>query len=401
MMRKTGALLNGLCLALYETGLTAVGAFFTNTRLVGVRDSPRKGPLLVAGVTVWPLAGLVDALISGGLGGFLRSLAGPPSWRRAWRVALTLHGTRYLLYEAYRHRHPLTRPKEVTTGPSRDLDMREDIARAEGIDLEGVTGLVFRVNEVYDLEVTTHEVRLRRLPPEFDGFIIAQVSDLHYGIGESSEFVRRYVQLALDMRPDLLALTGDFQHYTEHIKGAARLLAPAGEWSSRERGGLGALAVLGNHDTWSGTPEVANALREVGIPVLHNRHVELKRASASLYVVGVADPWSLRADLPLALHGVPQDSCKLLLAHVPDFVVDAANAGVDLQLSGHTHGGQITLPWVGAVLSPSRYNRRYVVGWHKRDCTLMYVSRGLGGHPFFRLGCKPEIALITLRSSKK
>ena len=95
MIRKTGTLLNGLCLALYETGLTALGAFFTNTRLVGVRDSPLKGPLLVAGVTVWPLAGLVDALVSGGLRGFLRSLAGPPSWRRAWRMALTVHGARY------------------------------------------------------------------------------------------------------------------------------------------------------------------------------------------------------------------------------------------------------------------------------------------------------------------
>jgi predicted MPP superfamily phosphohydrolase len=209
------------------------------------------------------------------------------------------------------------------------------------------------------------------------------------------------------MRPDLVALTGDFQHYTEDIKGAARLLAPAGEWSRGERDGLGALAVLGNHDTWSGTPEVTNALREVGITVLNNRHVEIKRAGASLYVVGVADPWSLRADLPRALLGVPQGACKLLLAHVPDFVVDAAGAGVDLQLSGHTHGGQlwhggqITLPWVGALLSPSRYNRRYVVGWHKRGRTLMYVCRGLGGHPSIRLGCKPEIALITLRSVNK
>src|SRR5919204_5871519 len=120
MMRKIGPLLNGLCLALYETGLTALGTFFTNTRLIGVRDSPWKGPLLVAGVTVWPLAGLVDALASGGLGGFLRSLAGPPSWRRAWRAALTLHGARYLLQEANRHCHPLPLPEEVTTGPSRN-----------------------------------------------------------------------------------------------------------------------------------------------------------------------------------------------------------------------------------------------------------------------------------------
>ena len=89
MMREIGALLNGLCLALYETGLTALGTFFTNTRLIGVRDSPLKGPLLVAGVTVWPLAGLVDALASGGLGGFLRSLVGPRHGSRGFGVRLS------------------------------------------------------------------------------------------------------------------------------------------------------------------------------------------------------------------------------------------------------------------------------------------------------------------------
>ena len=160
------------------------------------------------------------------------------------------------------------------------------------------------LNELYDLEVVTYEVRLDRLPREFDGFTLMQLTDIHYG-DISPEFVQRYVEVAVETQPDLIALTGDYQHYAEDTRNAMRMFAPIGEWSREERGGLGALAILGNHDTWAGTAEVTDALREVGIPVLSNRHVELKRGDASLYIVGVADPWSLRADLKRALHGVP------------------------------------------------------------------------------------------------
>src|SRR5205823_13155549 len=120
---------------------------------------------------------------------------------------------------------------------------------------------------------------------------------------------------------------------------------------------------------------------------------------ASLYIAGVADPWSLRADLSRTLLGVPDGACVVLLAHEPDYIIESAEFGIDLQLSGHLHGGQIKLPFVGAMLSPSRFNRRYIEGWYKRDGTLLFVSRGLGGHPAVRVACKPEVAVITLRSS--
>jgi uncharacterized protein len=396
MIRALYRVLNALALALYTVGHAAVGTFLSNTRLVGLRDSRFKLPVVAANTLFWPVSGLVYMLRTGGPDRFLASLARPFSWRWLWRMGFTLLGARYIAQEAYRYANPRTLPPEVPSSEARDVDMREEIAQLEGA--RGFKALPYKVNEFYSLEVTTHEVRLERLPPEFDGFKIVQVSDVHYGHFVSAEFVRRYVDMSIELGPDLIALTGDYQQYPEDIRASARLLAPIGDWSCRSREGQGAVAILGNHDTWAGTSNVVDALREAGIPVLHNRHMELTRGASHLYVVGVADPWSWRADLQRAMLGVPEGACTLLLAHVPDFVGEAAGAGIDLQLSGHLHGGQIKLPGIGALLSPSRYNRRYVEGFHKKGRTLMYVSRGLGGHPPVRWACNPELAVFVLRS---
>jgi predicted MPP superfamily phosphohydrolase len=392
-------LLNALCLGAYTAGLSAVSTFVTNTRVIGVRDGKLKLPAIAATVAGLPLAGLAHVLLAGGPGRFLSSLLRPGSWRWVWRAGFTLLGARYIAQEIYRHRHPRPQPDEVVCSKVQDVDLREEIARHEGISLSGFYGLRFKINELYQPQLTTHEVRLKRLPREFDGFTIMQVSDLHYGDFISAEVIHRYVELVIEKSPDLVALTGDYQQYHKDTRRAASLLSPIGEWSDRERDGLGAVAIMGNHDTWAGTAYVTEAVRRAGIPVLSNKHVELKRGDASLYIAGVADPWSLRADLDRTLLGVPPDACVVLLAHEPDYLITSAERGVDLQLSGHLHGGQIRLPFVGALLSPSRYNRRYIAGFYKRDNTLLFVSRGLGGHPPVRYKCKPEIAILMLRAA--
>jgi predicted MPP superfamily phosphohydrolase len=392
-------LLNALCLGAYGAGLGAVSTFLTNTRVIGVRDSKIKSPAIMAALVGLPAVGLTHVLLSGGLGRFLASLMRPFSRSWAWRAGFTLMGARYLAQEIWRHRHPPVQPEEVLCSKTREVDMREEIAVHEGVDLAWLGGLLFRANDLYRLEVATQEIRLKNLPPQFDGFTIAQVSDLHYGHFISTEFIRRYIALVIDVSPDMIALTGDYQQYREDIWRAARELRPLAEWSRRERHGEGVVAIMGNHDTWAGTVDVTEAVRRAGIMVLNNHHVELKRDGASLYIAGVADPWSLRADLDRTLLGVPENACVVLLAHEPDYLVESAQRGVDLQLSGHLHGGQIKLPFVGAVLSPSRYNRRYIEGFYKREETLMFVSRGLGGHPPVRYACKPQIALLVLRAS--
>lgn len=399
-MPKLYTILNALALAFYGAGHAAVSAFLTNTRIIGIRDSRFKQPLIVANLVGLPVAGLAFVMRTGGLDQFLASFARPFSWRWYWRVGFTLWGLRQFLQEIYRTQHRNPCPPEVLSSETHTLDMRREVARAGGGEWRGLKGVLYDINDIYRLEVNTHEVRLDRLPPAFDGFTIAQLSDIHYGDFMSAEYVRRYLRMCIEMNPDLIVLTGDYQQYHRDLGRVAKLLAPIGEWSQRERCGQGALAILGNHDTWSGSVDVTQALREAGIKVLSNEHVRFERDGQSLYVAGVADPWAGRADLQRTLHGVPEGSCTILLAHVPDYIIEASLADVDLQLSGHIHAGQIKLPFLGALLSPSRYGRRYIQGFYKRDDTLMYVSSGLGGHPPVRLWCKPEVALFRLRERR-
>ncbi|HEX9987800.1 MAG TPA: metallophosphoesterase [Chloroflexia bacterium] len=388
---------NALLMALCIIGHAAAGIFLTNTRLLGLRETEGKLFILLGNMAAWPLLGLVQALRSGGFSGFALSLLRPGSFAWLWRVAFTLLGARWLAQEVYRLRHPRPDPPELLSTQVESVDMRREITEFEGKARTRPAGILHRLNEIYALEVITHEVKLDRLPPEFDGFTILQISDVHYAHFLSAEYVRRYVDLCIDFSPDLIVLTGDYQTYPGDVECAARLLSPLGEWSRRDRSGMGTLAVMGNHDRDAGLAAVSHALRRAGIRVLNNEHVRLEREGASLYIAGVADPWGLKADLPLALHGIPAGSCTILLAHVPDFLVTAAGRGVDLQLSGHNHGGQVKLPLLGPVLVSSRYGRRYAGGFHKMHATLMYASRGLGGKPPIRFGCKGEITRFMLR----
>lgn len=390
-------LVNAILIALHATGHAVVGVFLTNRFFMGAPESRYKPLLLVGHPALWTLGGLLHALLAGKRGGFLRSLFST-SWGGAWRIFFTFWGARCIAQEIQRARHPRPCPPELLSTRTENRDLREHVFTHDNMPTNGLKGLFNRVSQLYDLEVITHEVRLPRLPREFDGFVLVQLTDTHHGPAISQEFTRCVVQIALEMRPDLIALTGDYQSYPKYVESSMRLLKPLGEWSRRERDGLGAFAVLGNHDRGSGTPHVIDALWRAGITTLNNRHVELQRNGTSLYVAGITDPWSVRNDLDMALLGVPEDACVLLLAHVPDFFVQTEGANISLQLSGHNHGGQIKVPFIGPVLVSSRYGRRYTEGWFKRDGSLMYVSRGLGGKPAIRLGARPEITRFVLRA---
>jgi hypothetical protein len=389
-------LLNALLFAIYMVGHAVAGVFFNNTRVIGIPETENKRLILLGHLAAWPMLGLAVAFPPSR---FLRSLTRPFSYRGLWQWTFTLVGLRWMAQETYRKLHPRPQPVEVLSSTVEDADMRNHIIEFDQMEKEGVRGLVNKANQLYALEVVTHEIALPALPPSFDGFTILHVSDIHYAPYLSREFLRCLVEMCLDISPNVIAITGDFQTYPEVIESTAELLSPLGEWSETRRGGLGVASVLGNHDREAGVAHVTDALRRAGIKVLHNSHMRIERDGSSLYVVGVADPWSWRADLDMALHGVPEGSCTVLLAHVPDFLITAAKRGISLQLSGHNHGGQIKLPLLGPVLVSSRYSRRYAESFHKQGDTLMYVSRGIGGKPPIRLGCKPEITRLVLRGS--
>ncbi len=243
-----------------------------------------------------------------------------------------------------------------------------------------------------DPEITETEIRLKRLGQAHDELRVVHLTDIHHSLWTSLRVVQRAVHLANALRPDVIALTGDYVTFSPAC------VWPVARALGRLRARLGVFAVLGNHDFRVGAAEMASALRAQGIRVLRNSHFALRAGGGTLWLVGVDDLWWGADDLEQALERVPAHDCKLLLCHNPLGIHRAVRYGVDLVLSGHTHGGQIRLPVVGSVYGRSKLGKRFVDGWNRLDGTQIYVSRGIGVSIVpLRVGCPPEISSLRLR----
>lgn len=244
-----------------------------------------------------------------------------------------------------------------------------------------------------DPQITETDIFLERLPAAYDDLRIVQLTDIHHSLFTPIEDVERAVHLANQLRPDLVALTGDYVTLSpSYIWPVARALG-------KLRARLGVFAVLGNHDFQAGAPEMTRALRSQRIRVLRNSRIALRRRSSILWIAGVDDLWWEADDFSAALHALPPRDAKILLCHNPLGIRTAAEHGVDLVLSGHTHGGQVKLPVVGSVFGRSKLGKRFVEGWNRLNGTQIYISRGIGKVLVpVRLGCPPEIACLRLRS---
>ena len=245
------------------------------------------------------------------------------------------------------------------------------------------------------------EIQLARLPESFDGFRIAQISDIHFGPYIGRDNVARAVRLAQPFQPDLVALTGDFvSHPFRKPNGAegAHFAEPCADVLSEWKG-VPMVAILGNHDHWNDPELVAAALRERDIRVLRNESFALERGKDRVWLAGIDDAYENKADLPRTLTSVPQSEVTVLLAHEPDYADYAARFSVDLQLSGHSHGGQVRVPGYGPVVLP-RMGRKYHTGLNWVGRLQVYTSHGIGVvNPPVRFKCPPEVTLITLRKS--
>lgn len=258
--------------------------------------------------------------------------------------------------------------------------------------LMGGLGIYAFLGERHWLESTSVTVRLLRLPVLFQGIRIVHFSDLHLGFFVDAADLQRICSSIMELQPDLICFTGDLvdeepQAAEEALPLLAALQAP-----------LGKVAVLGNHDVLAGAGPVAEQLELAGFQVLNNRHVRLERGEATLYVAGVDDVLHGLPDLGQALQGIPADGCVLLLAHEPDFADEAGQYSVDLQLSGHSHGGQVRLPFGGPILTPPK-GRRYPDGLRRvaGSPLQVYTNRGTGTTILpIRFFCRPEITLLTL-----
>ena len=241
------------------------------------------------------------------------------------------------------------------------------------------------------LSIERQEIFLRRLPQRLDGLRIVHLSDLHYGPLVNPKHLERAVKAANDLRPDVIALTGDY------ISQDRMYAAPCAEVVGKLRARHGVYAVLGNHDHWTDATLIADLFRAEGIRVLINEGTRMDLRAETFWLAGVDDTMVGLEDLSLALAGSTDDEFKLLLAHNPIILRRAARASVDLVLSGHTHGGQVT--WRSEKSRSGRPRRRMLRGLGRRGNTQIYVTRGLGTVVLpIRYGCPPEVSVLELRS---
>lgn len=260
----------------------------------------------------------------------------------------------------------------------------------------GVGAIVYaREIEPEWIQVVRLRLALPGLPDVFRGYRVAHVSDIHMDRWMTQDRLAGVVRLVNAQQADLVALTGDFVTHGTRRPGAFGGLATAlGALGARD----GVVAVLGNHDHWLDAGFARRSLREGGVIELSNRAHHIRRGDAVLHIGGVDDYWTGHARLQEVVDQVPAGGAAILLAHEPDFADESAPTGrFALQISGHSHGGQVRLPLLGAPVLPP-YGQKYPMGLYHVGRMLLYTNRGVGMlAPRVRLNCRPEITVYTLQ----
>lgn len=248
------------------------------------------------------------------------------------------------------------------------------------------------MDEANSLSLERVAIYLKRLPKKLDGFKIIHLSDTHHSPFTGLDHIKRVVKVANRLKPDMFLLTGDYvSHEREYIAPVAAVL---GKLKAR----YGIYACLGNHDHWTDANLVTHLFRGEGINMLVNEGMRFEARGASFWLAGVDDYMVGKTDVPSALRGSFPDEMKLLLAHNPIIFREAARSGVDLTLSGHTHGGQIKLRDEEKRILPQR---KLKAGLHTRRKSQIYITRGIGTVVVpMRYQCPPEISFLELRCAE-
>ena len=243
------------------------------------------------------------------------------------------------------------------------------------------------------VEITTHSIILPNLPEQFNGYRIVQISDFHLGTWLGTHAIFEIVDLVNQQEPDLIAITGDFISFNPP-NFAPGLVSTLSKLTSKD----GVYAVLGNHDHYTDATLIRNVLEECKIVELQNSVHGIRRDSSHIYFAGIDDFMTRHADLRSVIAQIPNDeNTVILLAHEPDFAdISAASGRFAMQISGHSHGGQICLPFWGNLYLP-RLGRKYPSGRYLVQDMVLYTNRGLGTSWLkFRYNCPPEITVFQL-----
>lgn len=246
-----------------------------------------------------------------------------------------------------------------------------------------------------DFQLEKVEVTIPGLDPLFDGYRLANISDIHLGQWLTSQHLEGVVDLINDQKPDAVAITGDFVSYildevAEDLERALKRLKPKDV----------SVAVLGNHDHWVGAENIRKILERCGIIDVSNDVYSIRRDQAQLHLAGVDSVMLNKHRLDLVLDKLPEEGPAILLAHEPDFAdVSSTTGRFSLQLSGHSHGGQFIIPGLGTFIRGPHFIK-YPHGQYQVGDMVQYTSRGLGTNIFwFRINCDPEITVFRLTSS--
>jgi predicted MPP superfamily phosphohydrolase len=284
--------------------------------------------------------------------------------------------------------------------PISNITRRQFIFRAAAAGAVAIAGdsVLLEPNRPH---IVRRDFSLARWPERLNGFTIALLSDFHYDPFFSVHPLHAAIPLVSGLRPDLIVLTGDFVSVPEigDDAKAASAAEPCAQVLRQMRAPHGLWAILGNHDCETDPEQVTRALRAAGIHVLNNKSEAIEHDGARFWLGGVDDVISGAPDLAETVRSVPASEAVILLAHEPDFADEASKFAIDLQLSGHSHGGQIRIPLIPPLYLPE-LAKKYVMGTYQVGPLPLYTNAGLGtiGLPV-RLNCPPEITLITLRSS--
>jgi len=247
------------------------------------------------------------------------------------------------------------------------------------------------------LEIVHLRLKLPRLAAEFSGLRLAQISDIHMGGWMNAERFAQVVDAVLAAAPDVIALTGDYligygwdethQQALEALEPMLKTLADA----------TLTLAVMGNHDHWSDVQKIRAMLSRAGVVELPNSVFTLQQGAARLHIGGVDDVYEGQDRLANVLQRLPADGAAILLCHEPDFAdTAAASARFDLQISGHSHGGQVVIPFLGPLHTP-KFAEKYPLGLYQVGEMLQYTNRGVGMARLpVRFNCRPEVTIFTL-----
>jgi uncharacterized protein len=318
---------------------------------------------------------------------FPRDVSGPLSWIAfGWMGAVFFLMLVLLPSEIVRQ---IARGAGGLASPERREFMSRAIAVVAASTAAGL-GVLSTFQALGPVKIARVTARLRDLPDGLRGFTIAQLTDVHVGPTIGKDFVEDIVRRTNALEPDMIAITGDLVDGS--VAELGPLVAPLADLRARH----GVFFVTGNHEYYSGADEWTHYLETLGIRVLRNERVTLEHDGAEIDVAGV-DDWTAFGeghgrDLRKALAGRAEDRKVVLLAHQPKQIEEASELGVDLQISGHTHGGQI-MPFNHLV----RLQQPYVVGMHDHGGAKLYVSPGTGyWGPPMRLGVPAEITRIEL-----